>query len=119
MMTMNLPFKGLSVILTFILFSLLPACTDSPLSRTDKITDILASPTQYGDRLVHVKGNVTKSFIVFGHGYFMIADETGAIAVIPSKTFPKTGEEVTIRGEVKNAFAIGDKSLTVIIENSQ
>lgn len=38
------------------------------------------------------------------------------IAVIPSKTFPKVGEEVQIKGMVKNAFVIGDKSLTVIME---
>jgi len=95
------------------------SCTNSPFSGATKITDILASPSKYSEESVRVKGKVTESFIVFGQGYFMLADGTGAIAVIPSKTFPKTGEEVTIKGIVKNAFVIGDKSLTAIIEQEQ
>ncbi len=100
--------------LSFFVFS----CTTGPLSGTTKITDILAFPSKYADSIVCVKGKVTESFIFFGQGYFMIADGTGVIAVVPSKTYPKTGEEVTIRGQVKNAFVIGDKSLTVIIEDT-
>jgi len=109
--------KQIRIILTLLLLSIALSCTDGPLSRTTKITDILTSPSKYGDSLVRVKGKVTESFIVFGQGYFVIADETGTIAVVPSKTFPKTGEEVTIKGQVENAFVVGDKSLTVIIED--
>lgn len=111
--------KRIGIILMLISLSIVLSCNDSPLSRTTKITDILASPSKYEDNVVRVKGKVTEAFIFFGQGYFMIADGTGVIAVVPSKTYPKTGEEVTIRGQVKNAFVIGDKSLTVIIENSQ
>jgi len=107
------------ITLTFVILSMLFSCTNNPLSGTTKITDILASPSKYSDSVVHIKGKVTESFIFFGQGYFILADGTGVIAVVPSKTYPKTGEEVTIRGQVKNAFVIGDKSLTVIIENSQ
>ena len=46
----------------------------------------------------------------------MISDGTRVIAVVPSKTYPKTGEDVTIKGHVKNAFVIGNESLIVIIE---
>ena len=49
----------------------------------------------------------------------MISDGTDSIVVIPSKTFPKVGEGVKIKGTVKNAFVIGDKSLTVIIEEGK
>lgn len=118
-MTTKLLVKQIRIILTLLLLSIALSCTDGPLSRTTKITDILTSPSKYGDGMVRVKGKVTESFIVFEQGYFIIADETGAIAVVPSKTFPKTGEEVSIRGQVKNAFVIGDKSLTVIIEDSE
>lgn len=109
----------ITFILTLILLSITLSCSNNPLSGTTKITDILASPSQYTDSVVRVKGKVTESFIFFGNGYFMLADDTGAIAVVPAKTYPKVGEEVTIKGQVKNAFVIGDKSLTVIIENSQ
>jgi len=59
---------------------------------------------------------VTESFIALEVGYFVISDGTESIVIIPSKTFPKVGEEVRIKGKVKNAFVIGDKSLTVIVE---
>ncbi|MFA4827825.1 MAG: hypothetical protein WC855_10915 [Thermodesulfovibrionales bacterium] len=52
-------------------------------------------------------------------GYFVVDDTTETIAVIPSKTFPKVGEEVKIKGKVKNAFVIGDKSLTVVVEEGK
>jgi hypothetical protein len=42
-----------------------------------------------------------------------------SIVVIPLKTFPKVGEEVKIKGTVKNAFVIGDKNLTVIVEEGE
>lgn len=41
------------------------------------------------------------------------------MAVIPSKTFPTVGDKVKINGMVKNAFVIGDQSLTVILENAE
>jgi RecJ-like exonuclease len=111
--------KKYLVTIIFVLILTTLSCTNNPLSGTTKITDILASPSKYSDSVVRIKGKVTESFIFLGQGYFMLADGTGAIAVVPSKTYPKTGEEVTIKGQVKNAFVIGDKSLTVIIENPQ
>ncbi|MGB5158062.1 MAG: hypothetical protein WBN77_11595 [Desulfobacterales bacterium] len=107
------------ILLTVIPLSLVLSCSNNPLSTTTKITDILASPSKHTDELVRVKGKVTESFLFLGQGYFMLADDTGTIAVIPSKTYPKAGEVITIKGQVKNAFVIGNQSLTVIIENPQ
>ena len=90
-----------------------------PFNKTEKISDILSSPSKYSDKLVNVKGKVTDSFIALEMGYFVLSDGTGSIVVIPSKTFPKVGEEVKIKGTVKNAFVIGDKSLTVIVEERE
>ena len=42
-----------------------------------------------------------------------IADGTGVIAVVPSKTYPKTGEDVTIKGHVKNALVV--MAITLIL----
>ena len=100
------------------LFMILLAFTVISCSvESENISDILSSASNYNDKLVTVKGKVTESFILFEAGYFVVSNETGAIPVIPSKTFPKVGEEVDIRGTVKNAFVIGDKSLTVIVED--
>lgn len=119
MTTTKFSIKKKLSIFTLILLPAVLSCTNNPLPGTTKINDILASPSIYSAEIVRVKGKVTESFIFFGQGYFMVADGTGTIAVVPSKTYPKIGEEVTIRGQVKNAFVIGDKSLSVIIENSQ
>jgi RecJ-like exonuclease len=89
---------------------------NSLFSSTESISIILESPSKYDNKIVRVRGKVTESLLVFGVGYFVISDESSSIAVIPSRTFPKVGEEVKIRGTVKNAFVIGDKSLTVIME---
>ncbi len=93
------------------------ACNSFPFGY-EKISDILTSPSKYNGKSIKIKGKVIESVIAFGVGYFAISDGTAAIAVIPAKTFPKVGEEVTIRGQVKNAFVIGDKSLTVIVEDT-
>lgn len=87
-----------------------------PFNKTEKISDILSSPSKYSGKLVNVKGKVTEFFIALEVGYFVISDGTDSIVIIPSRTFPKVGEEVKIKGTVKNAFVIGDKSLTVIVE---
>lgn len=111
--------KKVSFIAPSIVFlSILLSCTNNPFLIITKIRDILASPSKYSDALICVKGRVTESLVFFGQGYFVIADGTGIIAVVPSKTYPKTGEDVKIKGHVKNAFVIGDKSLTVIIEDT-
>ena len=39
--------------------------------------------------------------------------------MIPAKTFPKVGEEVRIRGTVKPAFVVGEKSLVVVVEDEK
>lgn len=101
----------------FVLMVLIFSCDKNPLfSSTESIPKILESPSKYQDKIVTVKGKVTESIIAFGIGYFVLSDGISSIAIIPSKTFPKVGEEVRIKGRVKNAFVIGDKSLTVVLE---
>jgi len=101
----------------FVFIILISSCNKNPLfSSTESISKILESPSKFQDKIVTVKGKVTESIIAFGIGYFVVSDGTSSIAIIPSKTFPKVGEEVKIKGTVKNAFVIRDKSLTVILE---
>ncbi len=109
--------KILGLIVAFGVFTLVVSCRgiDIPI-RTEKISHILSSPSKYSGKVVTVSGKVTEAITVFGIGYFILADETGSITVIPSKTFPKVGEKVKIRGTVENAIVIGDNSVTVIVE---
>lgn len=86
---------------------------------TEKIADIIKSPSKFDGKMVTVKGKVSESFLVLGTGFFAISDESGSITVVPSKTFPKVNEEVEIEGTVKNAFVVGDKNLIVILEKGE
>lgn len=118
-----IPYRHILCLALFLFVISNLACNNAsfnfPFNRTEKISDILASPSKYSGKLVTVKGKVTDSFIALEVGYFLISDGTDSIVVIPSKTFPKVGEGVKIKGTVKNAFVIGDKSLTVIVEEKE
>lgn len=98
---------------------LVAGCSESPFNQTTKIRDIISAPGKYSEKQVAVKGKVAESIIAFGIGYFALDDGSGNIAVIPAKTFPKVGEEVRIRGIVKPAFVVGEKSLVVVMESGK
>lgn len=110
---------GVEIPVLIIILTLFTSCNNNPFQRTDTIKGILESPGKFHGKTVTLKGKVTESFIALEVGYFMISDGTDSIVIIPSKTFPKVGEEVKIKGTVKNAFVIGDKSLTVIVEEGE
>ncbi|MFH1758498.1 MAG: hypothetical protein ABH969_10675, partial [Pseudomonadota bacterium] len=82
----------------------LPSCNkinNNPFfQKTHSIKEILESPGKYHGKTVTIKGKVTESLIALEVGYFVVSDGTESIAVIPSKTFPKVGEEVKIKGTV-------------------
>ena len=118
--SINHDFSRITVVVFLCLFVLSASSCNKPfLSKIESISKILESPSKFQDKIVTVKGKVTESIIAFGLGYFVLSDGTGSIAIIPSKTFPKVGEEVKIKGTVKNAFVIGDKSLSVILEQEK
>ncbi len=51
--------------------------------------------------------------------YFVVRDDTGEIPVVTERVIPARGETVTIRGEVQEAFALGEERLIVIVESAQ
>lgn len=97
-------------IIIFLLVITFFSCDNASLHhlflRTQKISDILSSPSKYDNKLVKVEGNVVESFIAFKKGFFILSDGFESITIVPSKTFPKIGEEVEIIGRVKSAFTI-------------
>lgn len=60
-------FDSLSIILT-----LSVSCDSTPFNRTEKISDILASPSNYNGKEITVKGKVPESFIALEIGYFVL-----------------------------------------------
>jgi hypothetical protein len=89
----------------------LAACNGSA-----RVRDILERPADFEGRTVSVSGTVVESANVIVLRFYKIDDGTGRIAVITKKAVPQKGASVTARGVVRQAFAIGDQSLTVLVE---
>ncbi len=83
------------------------------------IGKIHAAPREYDGRNVTVSGTAASGMNLILVKYFVLKDETGEIPVITGGVIPAPGEKVTVTGEVKEAFALGEQRLIVIIESGQ
>lgn len=101
-----------------LLFSLLLAGCAAGWNATP-IGKIYAAPREYDGRNVTVSGTVTSGMNLILLKYFFLKDDTGEIPVITGGVVPAPGEKVTVTGEVKEAFALGDQRLIVIVESGQ
>jgi hypothetical protein len=84
---------------------------------TTPIRDILDDPGGYEGKTVTVAGVVVESTNVIILKYYRVEDATGRITVVAHAAVPPRGAKVRARGRVHQAFAIGDQSLTVIVED--
>jgi hypothetical protein len=82
------------------------------------IGKILENPRDYEDKTVTISGEVTEVFSLLIIKYFTVKDDTGEIVVITEKPLPKPGTKMKVKGTVREAFSLGDKSVVVIIEKS-
>lgn len=83
------------------------------------IGKVKTSPRDFDGKLVTVKGTVTESVNILFVKYFVLRDSTGEIPVITERTLPRQGEMISVKGNVQEAFAIGDQRLIVIVESPQ
>lgn len=83
------------------------------------IGKILDDPRAYAGKTVTVSGEVTQIFSLFFIKYFRLKDETGEIVVVTDKPLPKVGTKVKVKGNVQEAFSIGNQQLIVIVEQSK
>lgn len=83
------------------------------------IGKIQASPREFHGKRVTVKGTVTESVNLLFVKYFMLRDESGEIPVVTERILPAKGETITAKGEVQEAFALGDQRWIVIVESAQ
>ena len=83
------------------------------------IRDIKANPRTYADKQVRVSGTVVETFSLVLVKYFTISDGTGELIVITRKTLPAKGEKLTVKGEVRDAFSLGDQQLLVLMEGGE
>ncbi len=80
------------------------------------IRSILDAPATYEGETVLISGEVEESMNVLLLRYYVVRDESGRIPVVTSGAVPRRSTRVRVRGVVRQAFAIGDESLTVLIE---
>jgi aspartyl/asparaginyl-tRNA synthetase len=83
-----------------------------------KIKDILQHPRDFDGRTVTIAGEVKESANLLFIKYFIVRDDTGEITVVTDKAVPRQGEKVRVTGRVNQAFAIGEKNVIVIMEES-
>ena len=86
---------------------------------TTKIGDIVSHPRDYADKEVTISGEVTEIFSLFVVKYFIVRDNSGEISVISEKPLPAKGENIKVKGIVKEAFSIGTKTALVLVEASE
>ncbi|HID08108.1 MAG TPA: hypothetical protein EYP10_13300 [Armatimonadetes bacterium] len=84
--------------------------------RAVPIRAIVNHPSQYDGRTVRIRGVVEGSITVIRYGGYKVNDGTGSIIVLTRGVAPKRGSKVTVSGQVKSVFQIGDISGVVIIE---
>ena len=93
----------------------LAACGGS----TTPISEILKNPRAFEGKQVTVDGDVVEVFGLVVLKYFVVKDAGGEIAVVTERSLPKKGERATVTGKVREAFAIGDRQLIVIMEDAE
>ncbi|MEO1766845.1 OB-fold nucleic acid binding domain-containing protein [Thiobacter aerophilum] len=96
-----------------VLTGLLAACTT-----VTPIGEILTHPRDYAEKTVTVRGEVRSVFSLLFVKYFTLDDGTGTIAVVTERPLPNRGERLEVTGTVKEAFSLGDQTLTLIVERA-
>jgi len=74
---------------------------------TKSLNDVLADPSRYANRDVTVKGEVTQSVSVLGHGSYKIEDGNGSLWVVSTKGVPRKGARVKVTGKIRDVADLG------------
>lgn len=90
----------------------------SGCSRPTAIGDILADPRGFDGKTVTIQGEVTGSANLAVLKGFRLRDATGEMAVVTDRAVPRPGQTLKVRGRVKQALAVDEASLVVLIERS-
>jgi hypothetical protein len=86
---------------------------------TTKIGDITGHPRDYAGKEVTVSGEATEVFSFLVVKYFVLRDATGEITVVTDRPLPAKGEKIKVKGVIKEAFSIGDKTSLVLVEGTE
>jgi hypothetical protein len=84
---------------------------------TTSIRVIRENPRTFDGKTVTVSGQVKNPTSLVVVKYFSLVDSTGEITVVTERALPKAGERLRVRGVVREAFSIGDRTTVVIVES--
>lgn len=84
--------------------------------RATPIEAILDEPREYDGKIVLVRGTVKESVGLLSYGAYQLEDSSGKITVVTDAGIPREGARLAVRGVVKQAFAVGKHSFTVVVE---
>jgi len=90
-----------SGLLVLLLAGLCAGCASMTINR------ILAEPQRYNNRDVTLRGEVTRSASVLGHGAYELDDGTGRIWVVSKRGVPRRGAHVKTKGRVRDVVDLG------------
>ena len=110
------------IIVSLLTLLVLMVVLASSCAQVTKIGDIKASPSQYANKEVTVKGTVNNSFwfSLLSKGAYEISDSSGTIWVVVTQTPPVKMDIIQVSGTVQSAITVGDRSLgTVIAEKTR
>jgi RPA family protein len=74
---------------------------------TKTINHIMAEPSRYANRDVTVRGTVTQSVSLLGHGSYRVDDGTGSLWVVSTKGVPRKGARVKVTGKIRDVGDLG------------
>ena len=84
---------------------------------TTSIKDVLENPAAYEGKTVRLEGTVVDATNLLVVKFYHLEDSTGRIVVVARRAVPLRGARVAVSGIVHQAFAVGDQSLTVVVED--
>jgi hypothetical protein len=82
-----------------------------------RVKELLANPREFFDKEVTISGVVGDTFAVMGTGYFQLKDEDGTeLTVLSKRGIPAQGQKISVRGTLRQAYAVGAKQMLVFVE---
>lgn len=88
-------------------------------TKIEQISRILAVPGDYTDRDVTVAGRVTRVFDpsigLLPISAYQVQDDTGSIWVISRSGVPSVGQEVGLKGRVRQDFKLGSEVFGAVL----
>ncbi len=80
-----------------------------------RIESILGNPKAFQGKEITIEGEVTDRTAFFSTmKFFRVRDKTGEIIVVTKKTLPEVRSTVSVKGNVDEAFPVGDQKFVVL-----